>query len=48
MKAVVFHRSSAIDAYQAFDKRQPGWMKVELRPEARNSVDRTECNRHEC
>lgn len=24
--------SSAIEAYKAFDSRQPGWMKVELRP----------------
>ena len=26
--------SSAIDAYKAFDTRQPGWMKVELVPAA--------------
>ena len=26
--------SSAIDAYEAFDKRQPGWLKVELLPQA--------------
>lgn len=26
--------ASAIDAYKTFDKRQPGWMKVELRPAA--------------
>ena len=25
--------SSAIEAYKAFDSRQPGWMKVELRPD---------------
>ena len=25
---------SAIDAYKAFDKRQPGWLKVELMPQA--------------
>jgi len=24
--------TSAIDAYRAFDERQPGWIKVELRP----------------
>jgi threonine dehydrogenase-like Zn-dependent dehydrogenase len=24
--------SSAIDAYKAFDRRQPGWVKVELEP----------------
>jgi threonine dehydrogenase-like Zn-dependent dehydrogenase len=24
--------SSAIEAYEAFDQRQPGWMKVELEP----------------
>jgi len=24
--------TSAIDAYKAFDIRQPGWMKVELAP----------------
>ncbi len=44
MKAVVFHGigdirldnvpepTSAIDAYKAFDQRQPGWIKVELVP----------------
>jgi threonine dehydrogenase-like Zn-dependent dehydrogenase len=26
--------ASAIDAYEAFDRRQPGWMKVELQPGA--------------
>jgi threonine dehydrogenase-like Zn-dependent dehydrogenase len=26
--------TSALDAYKAFDKRQPGWMKVELLPQA--------------
>ena len=26
---------SAIDAYKAFDRRQPGWMKVELLPAKR-------------
>lgn len=26
--------ASAIDAYKTFDKRQPGWMKVELQPAA--------------
>jgi len=26
--------TSAIDAYEAFDQRQPGWMKVELEPTA--------------
>ena len=25
--------ASAIDAYQAFDERQPGWIKVELEPQ---------------
>jgi hypothetical protein len=25
---------SAIEAYEAFDKREPGWIKVELTPEA--------------
>src|SRR5262249_5228292 len=29
--------TSAIDAYRAFDERQPGWIKVELRPR-RSSV----------
>ncbi|SOY95072.1 hypothetical protein CBM2599_B30149 [Cupriavidus taiwanensis] len=24
--------TSAIEAYQAFDQRQPGWIKVELQP----------------
>ena len=24
----------AIEAYKAFDRRQPGWIKVELRPQA--------------
>jgi threonine dehydrogenase-like Zn-dependent dehydrogenase len=24
--------TSAIDAYKAFDERQPGWIKVELKP----------------
>lgn len=24
----------AIEAYKAFDERQPGWMKVELQPSA--------------
>jgi threonine dehydrogenase-like Zn-dependent dehydrogenase len=24
--------SSAIEAYKAFDRRQPGWVKVELEP----------------
>ncbi|WP_261663444.1 hypothetical protein [Deinococcus sp. Marseille-Q6407] len=28
------HMHSAIDAYKAFDKRQPGWIKVELKPQA--------------
>ena len=23
---------SAIDAYRAFDRREPGWLKVELKP----------------
>jgi threonine dehydrogenase-like Zn-dependent dehydrogenase len=27
--------TSAIEAYKAFDERQPGWIKVELRPEAK-------------
>ncbi len=26
--------TSVIEAYQAFDKRQPGWVKVELKPAA--------------
>ena len=26
--------TGAIDAYKAFDERQPGWMKVELEPAA--------------
>ena len=26
--------TSAIDAYKAFDRRQPGWIKVELKPDA--------------
>jgi threonine dehydrogenase-like Zn-dependent dehydrogenase len=26
--------STAIDAYKAFDERQPGWLKVELVPDA--------------
>ena len=25
--------TSAIDAYKAFDKREPGWIKVKLEPE---------------
>jgi len=25
---------SAIDAYEAFDRREPGWSKVELKPKA--------------
>ena len=25
--------TSAIDAYKAFDERQPGWIKVELKPQ---------------
>jgi hypothetical protein len=24
--------TSAIEAYKAFDQRQPGWIKVELKP----------------
>ena len=24
----------AIDAYEAFDRREPGWFKVELKPKA--------------
>ena len=28
------HMDSAIEAYEAFDKRQPGWIKVELEPQA--------------
>ena len=27
-------RGRAIDAYKAFDERQPGWIKVELKPPA--------------
>jgi threonine dehydrogenase-like Zn-dependent dehydrogenase len=27
--------ASAIEAYKAFDTRQPGWLKVELAPEGR-------------
>jgi threonine dehydrogenase-like Zn-dependent dehydrogenase len=40
MKAVVFHgvglepMLSVIEAYEAFDPRQPGWLKVELKPAA--------------
>jgi threonine dehydrogenase-like Zn-dependent dehydrogenase len=26
--------SDAIEAYEAFDSRQPGWLKVELEPQA--------------
>jgi threonine dehydrogenase-like Zn-dependent dehydrogenase len=26
--------TSAIEAYEAFDRRQPGWIKVELLPRA--------------
>ncbi len=26
--------TSAVDAYKAFDQRQPGWIKVELQPAA--------------
>jgi threonine dehydrogenase-like Zn-dependent dehydrogenase len=26
--------TSVIEAYQAFDKRQPGWIKVKLEPAA--------------
>jgi threonine dehydrogenase-like Zn-dependent dehydrogenase len=26
--------TAAIEAYKAFDKRQPGWIKVELKPAA--------------
>jgi threonine dehydrogenase-like Zn-dependent dehydrogenase len=26
--------TSVIDAYKAFDTRQPGWVKVELKPSA--------------
>jgi threonine dehydrogenase-like Zn-dependent dehydrogenase len=26
--------SSAVEAYKAFDQRQPGWIKVELQPAA--------------
>jgi threonine dehydrogenase-like Zn-dependent dehydrogenase len=25
---------SAIEAYEAFDRREPGWIKVELKPKA--------------
>lgn len=37
MKAVVFHDmgfpiGKAIEAYAAFDRRNSGWLKVELRP----------------
>ncbi|MFC3833729.1 MULTISPECIES: zinc-dependent alcohol dehydrogenase [Deinococcus] len=28
------HMDSAIEAYEAFDQRQPGWIKVELQPQA--------------
>ena len=28
----------AIEAYKAFDRRQPGWIKVELRPQARRKA----------
>jgi Threonine dehydrogenase and related Zn-dependent dehydrogenases len=28
------HLGSAIEAFEAFDKRQPGWIKVELEPQA--------------
>jgi threonine dehydrogenase-like Zn-dependent dehydrogenase len=28
------HLGDAIEAFKAFDKRQPGWIKVELEPQA--------------
>jgi len=28
------HMEDAISAYEAFDKREPGWLKVELQPQA--------------
>ncbi len=33
--------TSAIEAYKAFDKRQPGWVKVELAPAAREMASRS-------
>lgn len=30
--------SDAIEAYKAFDRREPGWVKVELRPEAKRKA----------
>jgi len=30
--------TDAIEAYKAFDRREPGWIKVELRPEARRKA----------
>ena len=30
--------TDAIEAYKAFDRREPGWIKVELRPEARRNA----------
>ncbi|MBW4563082.1 MAG: hypothetical protein KME32_18420 [Mojavia pulchra JT2-VF2] len=32
--------SSVIDAYKAFDTRQPGWIKVELLPRPANREDK--------
>jgi threonine dehydrogenase-like Zn-dependent dehydrogenase len=33
---------SAIDAYKAFDERQPGWIKVKLEPSAEKAADGAE------
>jgi threonine dehydrogenase-like Zn-dependent dehydrogenase len=30
--------TSAIEAYKAFDERQPGWIKVELKPSAASAA----------
>ena len=32
--------TSAIDAYKQFDRREPGWVKVKLEPEALPELER--------